>query len=167
MLKDLGFETPRSTPVWDLLIWFFGVALLALLVISYATGEQYPDTHKMIGYTMAIVVGANIFWLLVTPRHGRVSPMKYTPGTIRACFQNADRFTKTVAFLVVILAALPFSALLIMLFTHTVWGTTNIDEMHEVVVWFTVRFVALYVVMVGVASSGYIEAYFRRVFGKK
>ncbi len=167
MLKGPGFETPRSTPIWDLLIWFFGVALLALLVISYATGEQYPDTYKMIGYTMAIVVGANIFWLLVTPRQGRVSPMRYTPSAIWARFQNADRLSKMVAFLVAILAALPFSALLIMLFTHTVWGTTNIDEMHEVVVWFTVIFVALYVVMVGVASSGYVEAHFRRVFGKK
>ena len=167
MLKDLGFDPSRSTAVWDVLIWLFGVALLVLLVISYVTGEQYPDTYKMIGYTMAIVVGANIFWMLVRPHDDRTPAARYTPTAIRACFQNADRFTRTIASLIAILTALPFSALLIMLITHNVWGTTNIDEMHEVVVWFTVIFVALYVVLVGVASSGYVEVHLRRMFRQK
>ena len=46
---------------------------------------------------------------------------------------------------------------MLMLLTHTIWGTTWIDEMHEVVAYFTVGLVVLFVAMVGIASSGYVE----------
>ena len=64
-----------------------------------------------------------------------------------------------------ILAALPFCALMLMLVTHTVWGTTWIDEMHEVVAYFAVGLVAFYVAMVSIASSGHIEDRVRRMLG--
>ncbi len=52
-----------------------------------------------------------------------------------------------------------------MLLTHTVWGTTWIDEMHEVVAYFAVGLVVIYVAMVGIAASGYIEDRLRRMRG--
>jgi hypothetical protein len=64
-----------------------------------------------------------------------------------------------------ILAALPFCTLILMLLTHTLWGTTWIDEMHEVVAYFAVGLVVIYVAMVGIASSGHIEARLRRMRG--
>jgi hypothetical protein len=63
-----------------------------------------------------------------------------------------------------IMASLPLCALILMLLTHTVWGTTWIDEMHEVVAYFTVGLVLLYVAMVGIASSNYIEDRVRKLF---
>lgn len=44
-----------------------------------------------------------------------------------------------------------------MLVTHAVWGTTAIDEMHEVVAYFALGLVALHVVMVGIAGLAYLE----------
>lgn len=64
-----------------------------------------------------------------------------------------------------ILAALPLCALILMMLTHSLWGTVWIDEMHEVVAYFVVGLVAFYVVMVGVASSGHIEDRLRKMFG--
>jgi len=63
------------------------------------------------------------------------------------------------------LAALPLCALILMLLTHTLWGTTWIEEMHEVVAYFAVGLVAFYVAMVGIASSGHIEDRLRKMFG--
>jgi hypothetical protein len=43
------------------------------------------------------------------------------------------------------------------LVTHTLWGTTWIDEMHEVVAYFVIGLVAFYSAIVGIASIQYID----------
>jgi Na+/H+-dicarboxylate symporter len=62
------------------------------------------------------------------------------------------------------MAALPLCAVILMLLTHTIWGATRIDEMHEVVAYFAVGLVAFYVVMVGIASIGHVENRVRKLF---
>lgn len=52
-----------------------------------------------------------------------------------------------------------------MFVTHALWGATTIDEMHEVVAYFALGLVILHVVMVGIASSAYIEDQIRNMFG--
>jgi FtsH-binding integral membrane protein len=157
-------ESARAGAVWGLLIQFSALALLALLVIAYATGEEYPHTHAMIGYAIAILVMANVVWLAVSPRD-RSLPAPYTPSAITMHFQNAGGLAKTLALLIAILAALPLGALLVMFVTHALWGTTAIDEMHEVVAYFALGLVVVHVAMVGIASSGYLEEHLRNVFG--
>lgn len=51
-----------------------------------------------------------------------------------------------------------------MVLTHTLWGTTWIDEMHEVVAYFTLGLVVFYLAMVGIAGSGHLEDRLRRLF---
>lgn len=165
-MTDVRVKPPaHSGAVWDLLIQFSGMALFVLLILAYATGEEYPHTHAMIGYAIAILVIANLFWLALAPRD-RTLPAPYTPGAIEAHFQNAGGLARTLAWLIAMLAALPLCALLIMLLTHALWGATAIDEMHEVVAYFAVGLVALHVVMVAIASSAYIEDHFRNLFGQ-
>ena len=157
-MKDIRAEMPvRPDMIWDLLIRLSGVGLIVLLVVAYSTGEEFPHTHVMIGYAIAALVVAGIFWAIVRPHHDRYPPIVYSPRGIKAQFQNADRVPKALASMFLILAALPSSALILMLITHTLWGTTWIDEMHEVVAYFAVGLVAFYVVMVGIASSGYLS----------
>ena len=88
-----------------------------------------------------------------------------SPRGIKALVQNADPIPRTLASVFLILAALPLCALILMLLTHTLWGTTLIDEMHEVVAYFAVGLVAFYVAMIGLASSGHIEDRLRKMFG--
>jgi len=165
-MKDLRAETPvRPDMIWDLLIRLSGIALFVLLVIAYSTGEEYPHTHVMIGYAIATLVAVGIFWAIIRPRHAQFPPTVYSPRGIQTLFQNADRVPRTLASVFLILAALPLCALILMLLTHTLWGTTWIDEMHEVVAYFAVGLVAFYVAMVGIASSGHIEDRLRKMFG--
>jgi cytochrome b len=163
-MKDIEAEMPlRPDMIWDLLIRLSGVALFVLLVVAYSTGEEFPHTHVMIGYAIATLVVVGIFWAIVRPHHDRFPPIIYGPHDIKAQLQNADTVPKTLASVFLILAALPFCALILMLVTHTVWGTTWIDEMHEVVAYFAVGLVIFYIAMVGVASSGYVEDRVRKM----
>jgi cytochrome b len=165
-MKDFRAGMPvRPDMIWDLLIRLSGIALFVLLIIAYSTGDEYPHTHVMIGYAIAALVAAAVFWAVVRPRHAQFPPTVYRPHGIRALFQNADRMPKTLASVFLILAALPLCALILILLTHTLWGTTWIDEMHEVVAYFAVGLVAFYVAMVGIASSGHIEGRLRQMFG--
>jgi cytochrome b len=157
-MNDIRAEMPvRPDMIWDLLIRLSGIALFVLLVVAYSTGEEFPHTHVMIGYAIATLVAAGIFWAVVRPHHARFPPTVYSLRGIKAQFQNADRVPKTLVSVFLILAALPLCALILMLLTHTLWGTTWIDEMHEVVAYFAVGLVVFYIVMVGIASSGHVE----------
>jgi len=163
-MKDIRAEIPvRPDAIWDLLILLSGIALFVLLIVAYSTGEEFPHTHDIIGYAIVALAAVGIFWAMVRPRHVRF-PI-YSPAGIRAVFQNADRGPRTLASVFLILAAMPLCAFILMLLTHTLWGTTWIDEMHEVVVYFTVALVVVYVAMVGIASSGPIEDRLRKMFG--
>lgn len=165
-MRDIRAEMPaRPDMIWDLLIRLSGIALFVLLVVAYSTGEEFPYTHVMIGYAIATLVAVGILWEVVRPRHARFSPNIYSPAGIKAQFQHADTVPKTLASLFLILAALPMCALILMLLTHTVWGTTWIDEMHEVVAYFAVGLVVFYLAMVGIASSGHVEDRLRKMFG--
>lgn len=106
-MTDTRIKGPaQSGAVWDLLIQLSGIALLILLVIAYATGEEYPHTHTMIGYAIAILVIVNLLWAALVPRDRTLSA-PYTPRAIKMHFQNAGGPAKTVALLVAMLAALP------------------------------------------------------------
>jgi cytochrome b len=165
-MKDTRAEMPvRPDMIWDLLIRLSGVALFVLLVIAYSTGEEFSHTHTMIGYAIATLLAAAIFWAVVRPHHVQFPPTVYSLRGIKALFQNADRVPKTLASVFLIMAALPVCALILILLTHTLWGTTWIDEMHEVVAYFTVGLVVFYLAMVGIASSGHIEDRLRKMFG--
>ncbi|MFY9951632.1 hypothetical protein [Bradyrhizobium sp.] len=164
-MKEVRTQVPpRSDMIWDLLIQLSGIALLFLLVVAYATGEEFPDTHDMIGYAIAALLAVSFFWAIVRPKHHvQFLPTVYSPRGMKALFQNADRVPKTLASAFLILAAVPLCALVLVMFTHTLWGTTWIDEMHEVVAYFAVGLVAFYIAMVGIASSGYVEDRLRKL----
>jgi cytochrome b len=164
-MKDIRAEMPvRPDMIWDLLIRLSGIALFVLLAVAYSTGDEYPHTHMMIGYAIATLLVVAVFWAIVRPHHDRFPPTVYSPRGIRAQFQNADTMPRALATVFLILAALPACALILMLLTHTLWGTTWIDEMHEVVAYFAVGLVVFYTAMVGLASSGYVEDHVRKMF---
>ena len=165
-MKDIRVEMPVRTDItWDLLIWLSGLILFVLLVIAYSTGEEYPHTHVVIGYAIFAVVGAGIVWGIVRPHHIRYPPIVYGPRELKTLFHDAGRIPKALAFAFLVMAALPLCAIFLMWLTHMLWGTTRIDEMHEVVAYFTVGLVAFYVAIVGIASSGHIEERLRKLFG--
>lgn len=165
-MKDTGAEMPgRPDAIWDRLIRLSGVALVVLLIVAYSTGDEFQETHMMIGYGIAVVVVAELVWEIVRPHYTRFVSTLHISRGIAAQFQTADSLPRTLASVFLILAALPFCAFMLMLATHTVWGTTWIDEMHEVAAYFAIGMVAFYVAMVTVASSGHVENRVRKMLG--
>ncbi|WP_296713696.1 hypothetical protein [Rhodoblastus sp.] len=150
--------------IWDLLIRLIGAALLLVLIVAYFTGEEIQHTHAIIGYAVAGLLAVGVFWALVRPRAARFPSTEYSVRGIKRQIENADRLPRTLASAFLIMAALPFGALILMLLTHTLWGTTRIDEMHEVVAYFAVGLVACYIAMVVIASIGYMEGRMRKLF---
>jgi cytochrome b len=153
----------RTEVSWDLLVRLSGVALFVLLIIAYAS-EEYGHTYPLVGYGIAAVLAVNLFWLIVRPNDGSLLPIDYDPRAIKARFRHGDRAPKAIVFLFFVLAAPALCALILMLLTHMIWGTTWIDEMHEVVAHFVVGLVALYVATVALASIHHVEDHLSRIF---
>lgn len=163
-MEQIKTEMPRPPiMIWDVLIQISGIALLALLFIAYFTGEEYPHTHVLLGYALAGLFAVYVFWTVVRPRLAPLPQNFYSLGEFKEQFQNAGILPRTIAALFLLMAALPLFALLLMLLTHTIWGATRIDEMHEVVAYFAVGLVVFYVAMVGIASIGYVEGHVRNL----
>jgi cytochrome b len=162
---------PQSSPVWnqiiDLFIRLSGWSLLFLLIVAYATGEEFQHTHGIIGYGIAALLVAGIFWELIRPHDARFSGGIYNLGKIWTLFRSAtsgteqpDALHTSAAGLVIILpilALLAASAVIIMLITHSFWGTTLVDEMHEVVAYFALGMVAFFLAAVVIASSAHVK----------
>jgi hypothetical protein len=164
-MENLKTETPRRPDaIWDWIIQVSGIALLGLLFIALFTGNEYPHTHVMIGYAITVLFVAGGFWMIVRPRLPILPQDLYTPSGFKAQLHNAGKLPKVVATVFLLMAAMPLCALLLMLLTHTIWGATWVDEMHEVVAYFAVGLVVYYVAMVMVASIGHVDGRVRALF---
>lgn len=165
-MKHVSAEIPvRPAMIWDLLIRVSGTGLFLLLVVAYATGEEFQHTHALIGYSIAGLLVVGLFWISIRPHHARFPQIAYSPHALKQQFQRAGKVPNALASTVLILGALPLCALILMVLTHTIWGTTWIDEMHEVVAYFVVGLVAVFIAMVAIASCEHVEYHFRNLFG--
>ena len=148
-MKDIRAEMPvRPDMVWDLLIRLSGIVLFVLLIIAYSTGEEFPHTHVMIGYSIAALVAVGVFWAVIRPHHAQFPPNIYSPRGVKALFSKCRPGSQDARIDVLDPCSAALSALILMLLTHTLWGTTWIDEMHEVAAYFALGLVAFYVAMV-------------------
>jgi cytochrome b len=164
-MEQIKAGTPRRPDmIWDVIIQISGIALLALLFIAYFTGEEYPHTHVMLGYALAGLFAVYVFWTVVRPRLAPLPQNLYSLSGFKEQFRQAGILPRTIAALFLLMATLPLCAVILMLLTHTIWGATRIDEMHEVVAYFAVGLVVFYVAMVGIASIGYVEGRVRNSF---
>jgi cytochrome b len=163
--------------VWDVLIRISGLCLLALLILAYVTGEEFQHTHAILGYAIAALLLISIYWELIRPHHARFPGSILSAQTIRAFLQSVRRNPAqatarissafAVTAIVVVLSVLAFSALLLMLLTHTLWRATSVDEMHEVVAYFALGLVVFHVAMVVIASGEHIERHVRKAIGSR
>ncbi len=131
------------------------MSLFIVLALAYFTGEEFPHTHAMIGYAIAALLVAGLYWELVRARHDR------SGYSIRRLFQTRWDVSQlgpaSVVFAILfVLAILALVTLLLIGTTHTFWGL-SVDEMHEVVAYFAIGLTVFYVVMVLIASLERIE----------
>jgi hypothetical protein len=142
-----------------------GGGLLFMLALAYLTGEEYQHTHMLIGYGIAVVIAANLYWEVVRPHQlhleGTHAPHDSFSAVLRdALSADTPGFVAlTVLGLVSILASV---ALVLMALTH-LWVVPMVEEMHEAIAYFTLAIVVLHVAVVLIASADYLERRLARV----
>jgi len=149
--------------VWDVLFRVAALCLGILLVVAYVTGEEFEHTHVLIGYGLAAVVIATIYWELVRPQHARFHGSIFSTRTLATVFRTALAPPRKgpAAFaamgVLVLLAILALVTLVVIALTHALWSAAAVTEMHEVVAYFALGLVAFFVVVVLIASAEHLE----------
>jgi cytochrome b561 len=152
-ISGTTFSNGRET--LDRYIRLFGCGVFVILIVAYATGEEFVHTHKMIGYGIAALLVSALIWEIIKRRTVSLSRAQAAEAWPREGLQSAG-----VALLIIlpILALLAAAALLLMIVTHNYWGTIVVDEMHEVVAYFGVGLLVFYVASVLVTSIASMRA---------
>jgi cytochrome b len=149
--------------VWDVLIRMAAVCLGIVLVLAYVTGEEFQHTHALIGYGLVAVVFATIYWELVRPQQARFRGSVFNAATLVSALRNAralpGKGTGAVAIfgVLLVLAVLALVTLALIVLTHSLWSAAAVDEMHEVVAYFSIGLVVFFVAVVLIASAEHLE----------
>lgn len=154
-----GLSTKIET-FWDFEIRASAVCLFLLLVVAYATGDEFQHTHVLIGYAVTALLVVHLWWEWFRPHSTRYLDSIFHPPKIQALFHRASGdlahrkistgfFVLAVAMLTAVIALF---ALVLVFLTHNFYPATAVDEMHEVVAYFALGLVVFHIVLVVVAS---------------
>lgn len=164
-----GSPADTGVNVWDVLIRVAALCLGVVLLVAYLTGEEVQHTHTLIGYGLAAVIIATVYWELVRPHHARFLGPIFRADTLTTVFRTALAPPRKgpSAFaamgVLVLLAILALVTLVLIVVTHSLWSAVAVDEMHEVVAYFSLGLVAFFVAVVAIASGEHLE----RVLGRR
>lgn len=145
----------------------FHWSVVALFIITFATGDEIARLHIAAGYMIAGLVAARIVWGFVGPRHARFSdfvrPPAETVNYMRQVIQgHATRYLghnpagglMTPALLGMIAA---ISGTGLMMTTDAFWGAEWVEDLHEGLVFATLALIVVHVTGVIVTSVKHRE----------
>lgn len=161
-----------AADLFDALVRAASILLLALLILAYATGEEYQETHLLIAYASAALVVAALYWELVRPHEARFKDYLFSRRAAQAIGSvwkgtNIGVSSAPVVMgiaLLLLMAILACAALAMIVATHSLWPAAAVDEMHEVVAYLALGLVVFYLVVVLISSSEHLE---RRLRGRR
>jgi cytochrome b len=85
----------KTVQMWCLFVRVFHWSVVALFIITFATGHEIERLHIAAGYMIAGLVAARIVWGFVGPRHARFSdfvrPPAETVNYMRQVFKGMRR----------------------------------------------------------------------------
>jgi hypothetical protein len=135
-----------------------GAGLTFLLLVAYATGDEYPHTHMLIGYGIAAVIIANLYWELVHPHRlhsgSNISRLTFSTAIQDALSANSPAFVALT--ILALVSAIAGVAVALMVATH-IWASPIVEEVHEAIAYFALGLAALHIVVVLIASAEYLE----------
>ncbi len=154
-----------ASDLFDGLVRAASVLLLALLILAYATGEEYQETHLLVAYAGAALVITALYWELVRPHEARFKDYLFSWRAVQAIgsawkgmnIGASSAATLTGIALLLLMAMLASAALAMIALTHSFWPAAAVDEMHEVVAYLALGLVVFYLVIVLVNSSEHLE----------
>ncbi|CAM3617888.1 cytochrome b/b6 domain-containing protein [Paracoccus nototheniae] len=153
--------------VWDGFVRLFHWSLVALIAGVWLTAEGPRLLHERLGYAIAILIAARLVWGLIGPRHARFADFIRRPRTVLAYLRDlrAGRERRYLghnpaggAMIAALLLAVTGTALTGWLqTTDAFWGSSAMEEVHEVLATLILVLAALHVTGVLVESLRHRE----------
>jgi cytochrome b len=141
--------------VWDLLVRLLHWSLVSGFIAAYFTRHVNGPWHEWLGYFVLAVVAVRLPWGVLGSRYARFRQFIRSP---RKTFAYARLITKglqpryighnplggwMIASLLTFLLATCISGWLYT--TDRFWGVEWVEELHELLTWFTIALVAVHV----------------------
>ena len=137
---------------------------LALIATAFLTTPEWENVHRMATFSIAALLISRIAWAVFEPRPAprsgdrlQLNGMKQAVDRMRVPFHDAFHHAGSAIVIWLVAAALVISTAAIMLVTHKFTNLQSVEEMHEVLVYFTVGVVIAHVVGVVIASIEWRE----------
>ena len=143
-----------STPIMRGAAWTIAV----LLLTGYLTGEEVQHTHALLGYGLAAVLIATVFWELMRPHEHRASGVSTGVTAARAAFTtpSSSQFggpALIASALMLLVGLLALIALAMLWLAHSLWTAVDVDEAHEAIAYLSLGLAVFFVLMVIFGSS--------------
>lgn len=148
--------------VWDRFVRLFHWSLVALIAGVWLTADGPKALHEQLGYVIGGLIAARVVWGLTGPRHARFSDFVRGPGAVLAYLRDlmAGRERRYLghnpaggAMIVALLLTIWGTVLTGWLqTTDAFWGSSAMEEIHEVLATLILVMVALHVAGVLVES---------------
>src|ERR1043165_1870655 len=89
--SDIGVSAPEHEidALWDFLIRVSAGFLFLLLIVSYATGEEFQHTHALIGYSLIALILVALWWELFRSHQSRYLDSIFHPPGVRKLLRAA------------------------------------------------------------------------------
>ncbi|MFN3525382.1 MAG: cytochrome b/b6 domain-containing protein, partial [Paracoccus sp. (in: a-proteobacteria)] len=148
--------------VWDVFVRLFHWSLVALIAGVWLTAEGPKALHEQLGYAIAGLIAARVVWGLIGPRHARFADFIRGPRAVLAYLRDlrAGREHRYLghnpaggAMIAALLLAVAGTALTGWLqTTDAFWGSSAMEEVHEVLATLILVLAGLHVAGVLVES---------------
>ena len=159
--------TTDRVRVWDGFVRLFHWSLVALIAGVWLTAEGAKVVHERMGYVIAALIAARVIWGLIGPRHARFTDFVRGPRPVVAHLRDlrAGRERRYLghnpaggAMIVALLLTVTGTALTGWLqTTDAFWGSSTMEEVHEVLATLILVLASLHVAGVLVESLRHHE----------
>jgi cytochrome b len=86
-MNDISTQK-KEVRVWDKFVRVFHWSLVALVAVSYLSGEFEFEIHSYSGYAIFILISLRIFWGFVGRKHARFKNFIYSPSNVMAYIKS-------------------------------------------------------------------------------
>ncbi|SOC44067.1 cytochrome b [Rhizobium subbaraonis] len=157
----------RAVRVWDPFVRISHWSMVALLLISYLTGDEWRAAHLFSGYVIMALLLARVVWGFFGSRHARFSDFAYPPratlgflvdalrGRARRYLGHNPAGGAMILALLFMIAGIATTGY--MMTTDAYWGVEWVEIAHETFVNVTLGLVCLHVAGVVLASIEHRE----------
>jgi cytochrome b len=143
------------------------LVIALLLVLAYATGEEFQHTHAPLGYGLAALLAAWICWELIRPHDlrsatfaGAISAAARAASSPFAAHSSAPALLASVLLLLV--GALALVALAMLWLAHWLWTPAGVDEAHEAIAYLSLGLAIVFIALVIFAASQQADRLFAK-----